>query len=356
MADADFASVNAALEQRIRSQVKKQYNRSDVTLNLIPKVMGNGKNLAWDISVGTATGQVFDDGQVVSVFNNDTEVLCTLPWAEYGDAFKVTGRAEDAANGDNTELGRLFMFKLMQARERAASKVNTDIWSGAGTAAPQLLYGITITAGPLDSTGSYAGQSRVTYPQWAGNVLANGGVSRAISLSLLEYAFEVVFTASGTVPTFGITTPAIWRHLAELAGGEKRVNQDAYIRGQKLPVSMGFHSVEINGVPIFRDKDATSGTLALFNEDHIMLEWLPVAPSRVQRGKILARVPLGGTPQEQTEELGAAPGGAGPLMASLIPLPSQGNFDSWMLDSTIQLKADRCNAHCLIKDIATTTP
>ena len=35
--------------------------------------------------------------QAVATFNKDDEVIATLPWSEYGDAFKITGRAEDAA-------------------------------------------------------------------------------------------------------------------------------------------------------------------------------------------------------------------------------------------------------------------
>ena len=85
----DTTALNPALEQFIRKEVVKQYNRSSVTTHLLRKEVGMGKNLAWDVSVGTGTGQVFDEGQVISVFNADTEVLATLPWAEYGDAFKI---------------------------------------------------------------------------------------------------------------------------------------------------------------------------------------------------------------------------------------------------------------------------
>jgi len=224
MASSDFASLNPALEQFIRENVVKQYNRSIVTTNLIAKQPGMGKNLAWDVSVGTGTGQVFDDGQTVSTFTVDTEVLATMAWAEYGDAFKITGLAEDAAQFSKTQLGNLWLFKMMQARERAGKLINDDLWAGTGTTSPQRLFGLTMGSnGPLSASGTYANVSRTTYPQFQGITLANGGIPRPVTLSLIEYGFEQVFNASGKIPTYGVTTSNIWRLLCELAGGDRGI-------------------------------------------------------------------------------------------------------------------------------------
>jgi hypothetical protein len=351
MADTNFSAVNPALEQRIRREVSKQYNRSSLTTDLMPKQAGIGKNLAWDVSVGTATGQVFDDGQIVSTFNADTEILAILPWCEYGDSFKITGLGEDAAASSETQLGQLWVYKLMQARERAAQKVNTDVWLASGTPGPQTIFGLTMASGgPLSATGTYAGIDKAVQTQWQGIVLANGGIPRALSLSLIEYGFELTFNASGRQPTFGVTTSNIWRLLCELAGGERRIMQQVTMRGEQLNISLGFNAVEINGVPVFKDVSVPSGYLAFFREDSIAIEYLPTAPARLARGKIMATVPISGLPQEQV--MLGAPTTGGPLIANVIALPSAGNFESWMLDVTIQLKVTRCNAHLLIKDIA----
>lgn len=348
-----FATLNGALEQYIRQKVVKQYNRSHTTAHLIRKEVGIGKNLAWDVSVGTDTGQIFDDGEVVSTFQTDTELLATLPWSEYGDAFKITGRAEDGAQFSRTDLGNTWMFKMIQARERAAQKINTDIWSGAGTGSPQKLSGLTLASGgPLSVSGTYAGtMDRGTYPQTQGITLSNGGIPRGISLSLIEYGFEQVFNASGKTPTWGMTTSNIWRVLCELDGGNRRTMQEVYIRGQKLNIALGFNAVEVNGIPVFKDVSVPTGYLAFFSEDSIALEYLPTAPSRIARGKIMATTPLAGLPQEQ-EMTGAPTNGVGPLVANIIALPAVGNFESWMIDCTLGLKVDRPNAHLLIKDIA----
>lgn len=351
MADTTFSAINPALEQRIRTEIKKQYNRSSVTANLLPKQAGMGKNLAWDVSVGTSTGQVFDDGQIVSTFNADTEILATLPWCEYGDALKITGRAEDVAQFSDTELGRTFVFKTMQARERAAQRVNTGVWSDTGTAGPQTIFGFNMGSnGPFDATGTYAGIDRGTFTQWQGVTMANGGIPRALTLSLIEYGLELVFTASGKNPTWGVTTPNLWRLLCELANDQRRINQEVNVRGEILNIAHGFNSVEINGIPVFKDISVPRGCIAFFNEQSVAIEYLPTAPSRMARGKIVATVPIAGLPQEQI--MTGAPASGGPLIANMIALPSAGNFESWMLVSTIQLKCEQPNANLLIKDLA----
>jgi len=356
MTTIDTSLLNPALEQFIRQAVVKQYNRSHVTTNLIRKESGMGKNLAWDVSVGTATGQVFDEGETVSTFNADTELLATLPWAEYGDAFKITGRAEDGAQFSRTELGSTWAFKMTQARERAAEKVNVDVWSGDGSGSPQKLFGLTMgSGGPLSASGTYAGTlNRGTYSQVQGITLANGGIPRAVNLSLIEQGFEYVFNASSKTPTFGVTTANIWRQLCELPSDQRRILQEVYIRGEKLTMSMGFHAVEINGVPVFKDVSVPAGYLGFFCDDCIAMEYLPTAPARIARGKIMATVPLAGTPQEQGQDFFNLPPGANvPLVANIIALPSAGNFEAWMIDATIGLKVTRPNAHFLIKDLAT---
>lgn len=350
MATTDTTALNPALEQFIRQEVVKQYNRSSVSTHLIRKVVGMGKNLAWDISVGTGTGQVFDEGQEIVTFSADVERLATLPWSEYGDTFKITGRAEDGAQYSQTQLGSTWSFKLLQARERSADKINNDLWVGDGSGSPQRLYGLSMAAnGPLSPTGTYANVDRTTYPQFGGIVLANGGIPRPLSLGLIEYGFEQVFNASGKIPTFGLTTANVWRGLCELVDDQRRVLQEIYIRGQKLTISLGYHAVEVNGVPVFKDVSVPSGHLGFFSEDSICFEYLPAAASRVQRGKIMATIPVAGLPQEQ--EMLGAPAGGGPMVANVIALPSNGNFESWMLDATIGLRVDRPNAHFLIKDI-----
>lgn len=345
---ASLSTIQAALEQRLRPRIARQQNRAAVTLDIIPKTPGKGKNVAFDVSVGTQTGTYFDDGEDVGSYTDDTEVPATLAWSEVGDAFAVTGRAEDAASGDATELSNLFMHKLGGAINRTASKLNVEVISGVGTAAPQKILGLLASAGPLDATGIYAGVNRATYPQFAGNVLANGGVVRTPSVKLLEDGCRAAGDASGEAIDFYITTPLIWQILAEKLCPDRRYPQAVSIRGQKITLDGGFDAIEHNGKPIFKDKDWTAGTLVGLNADHFGLEYLPVAPQRVARGDVLAMLPIMGTAYELND---GTPNG-GKLMAALYKLARNGNKSRFQLLVTCQLWCDRPGAHFLLKDLA----
>lgn len=349
-----LSDIQNALCQRLRPRVIEQYNRSDVKLNAFRKTAGRGKNIAGDVTFGSVTLQTFTDGQVVTTFNKDTDVPWSLPWAELGDALKISGRAEDAAAGDDTELGALFVRKLMERKTSIAGGINVELYTGAGG---NSIIGTQTAAGPIDSTGTFAGISRSTYPQWAGNVLANGGLPRGLSMKLLEQAFEAVDASRGGGLTMGFVSPAMFNRLTAMAGDKVRVVQEAYIRGEALKASVGFQAVEVFGVPVFKDVSAPAGTIELFNDRHIGIEYLPAAPTRMARGKVIQMIPLAGTPQEQLNALvpGGAPsiGEASALMACLINLPYAGNAEAWQLVTTFNLWCDRPNAHVLIKDIDT---
>lgn len=352
MADQNFnAALVAALEQRYRREVVQQPNRATVLLNLMSKRPGKGKNIAYDISVGTEVGQVFDDGADVVTYNNDTELPVTHSWGEYGDAFAITGRAEDAADGDGTELSNLWAKKLIDARNRAAAKAQLDLMTGDGTGSPQKLLGLFAAAGPLDSTGIYGGQNRATFPQWAGNKFANAGVPRPITTKLLQDCLTATYIASGMTPDFMITTPTIWQKIGDMIQPDRRYNQSVNVRGQEISIDQGYEWVLFNGIPIFKDKDIPAGNFAGLSMSHIGIEYLPVAAQRLARSSVLGQYTIAGTPQEQKGAEGT-PGT--PLVATLHLLARTGNKTKCQLLTTIQTWSDKNNAHFWLADLSST--
>lgn len=344
MAAEQLSTIQSALEQRIRARLVRQPNRAAVTLNLLRKNAGSGKNLAWDVSVGTDVGQIFEDGEDVSTYNNDTELMATLPWANYGDAFGVTGLAEDAAAKEPTELNNLVMKKLMDAIQRTASKVNVDVISGLGTASPQKILGMTATAGPLAATGTYAGIDRGTYPQWAGNIDSTIG---PLSIKRLETMLSNIYDASGRQPTYMVTTTQLFQAYAELVHPQRRWVEEVTIRGETIKLDGGFKALELNGIPIFKDKDMLDGAWLMIDDEHMGVEFLPPAP-RVVGSELLAQVPIAGTPQEQA---GTVPEAAG-LMARLFKLARTGDKSKFQLLARVQLWCDKCNAQGMLKNVS----
>jgi hypothetical protein len=345
VADSDVAALSDALEQRVRRKLVRQPNRATVFLNLINKQFGSGKNCAFDVSVGTADGQNFDDGEAVSTWNNDTELMAILAWAIYGDAFRITGLAESIAAGEPTELARLYIKKLIDAGGRTASKLNKALYSGTGGTSPQQLHGVSSGTGPMSDSGSYAGIDRSSHVQWAATVSDNGAVDRNLTVGVIEDHLEAMYVASGRQPHYILTTPTLWSAYARLVAPEKRYLQEVTIRGETIKLDGGWRALEINGIPIFKDKDCTAKEMVFVDDDHLVLEQLP--DPEVLKGRAIASIPIAGTPQEQAGTIPDRPG----LMARVIELGRAGDMTPFQMIVHTQLTSDRCNAHGRLTDL-----
>ncbi len=345
MADFDFALVQAALEQRVRDMLKQQPNRATVALNLATLSKGNGKNIGYSVSFGTDQSTEINDGADVSSFNTDNEKLATQAWSILHEPFSITGLAEAAAAGEPNALRNTPLLKLMQAATRLASKANQRYISGSGTGSPDQALGLTTTAGPLDSTGTFMGIDRSVENQWQGNKNSNGGVPRAVTLALLDAVLDASYDASGIEPEYGLCSTSIWRQIADLHRDKERINK-VTIKGQEITLPGGQTAIEHNGIPIFKDKDWTAGTFAWLHSSHVGVEFLPPPPDIVD-GDVLASIPIAGTPQEQAGTSMASRG----LEAKLIRLAKTGDKKKTALYLYYNVWSDRCNALGFLTDL-----
>lgn len=322
--------------------VTRQPNRAAVLLNLLRKETSVGKNLAFDVSVGTGVGTTYTDGEEVSAYSDDTELMASLGWGIYGDAFGITSLAESASASSRTEMANMIRKKTIDAVQRVAAKMNADLWSGDGT--NQSFLGVTAAAGPFVATGEYAGVDRSTYPQWAGNLKTNGGNATQLTRNLVQEDLEAIYVASGTQPTFGVTSTKMWRKYANETDAKREIIQSVTIRGETIVLEGGWEAIEVNGIPVFRDKDCGDGDWAWVNADHTWIGQMP--PNDRVRGKAVAMLPIAGTPEEQK-----GTDGKEPLMARLRQLPEQGDFSRFQLIAWCQLATDRCNANLLRRNL-----
>lgn len=338
MATDTLATVQNALEQFIREgDSARQMNRACVTLNLLPKESMVGKNVPFDVRLGTGTGETYTDGQDITVFGNDTDKLATLPWGIYGNAFKVTALAESASANSRTELARLWLSKLMDTADRAAAKCNADLHTGNGTS-PQM-HGFNATAGPLDSTGVYATIDRAVDTQWASNEDSTGG---AITIGAIADVLDTIYLASGEIPDLITTTVALWRKIANLLRADGTARYDVFqdtieLRGETIKLQGGASAIFVDGVPILKDKDVPTGDVNFYATRHIKVKWMP--PADRIRAKDLALIPIAGTPEEQ-----AGVRGKTPLMMRVRALAEGGDYTASQGVVWTQLAVDRPNA------------
>lgn len=103
--------------------------------------------------------------------------------------------------------------------------------------------GLTATVGNI---------ARASYAWWKANVIANGGTARALTLDLMQQAFDESEIEGDTDPGLIVTNHAIKRRYAALLISDKR-----YPPGGEITLDGGYSALEFNGVPLVADKDAS---------------------------------------------------------------------------------------------------
>lgn len=345
-----LSDIQAALGQTFARQLVRAWNRQSVFLQHIPILpgggAGGGKNVSWVVEFSGAKAGAFAEGSDFdpNEFGSDKPVDAVLPWGQYRSAFEITHlEINTAANnmGNPEALDDLFEERLRSAITKITSIINADVISGTGTdisGNPTIVGILTACA----ATGTYAGISKATYPEWAGNVSANGGTPRDLSLELLAQAEQLGFVASGQSPELLITTPTLLTKYESLFTPYQRVVNDGM-----SPIRAFQGSAERlawRGRDVIRDKDMPAGTLLMVRPSGLELRVLPWAPMpKNVQGDLR---PLLSSTGNEAAALGA--------LVNVYPLARTGSAIKFGVELYCQLKVARPNEHVVIKDIKET--
>lgn len=360
MAGENLSSIGPALSQVFGPDLARQWNRSAITAALIAATAGGGKNAAWDVEFSGATAGNASEGSDVGAgeYNSDVNVPAILPWATYRSSFQITELELDAAAssvGIPQALQDLFGDRVFGAGAKIARAINADMISGTGTAtgvdgvvSPTLTG---ILGGALDATGAYAGQTRGTYPEWAGNVVSNSGILRPLTLDLLAQLDQNIFAASREPWTHVLASPGVLRKYEGLfepvrryPGNGNPAGQPSYGGGANFDGSMQVDAY-YKGRPVLRDPSMTAGYLAFVNTRQLMAKYLPrmMTPQDAVIARMLNLTGSSGSVTDVTS-----------IPARIAVLAKTGDSIKVSVKLVLAMIAKRPNSMGYIKDIAET--
>jgi len=342
MATRDLASILAALASKFESRVANQIQRSAVLPQLLEVKPSTGKNLQWVAKLGSSVGASIADGADVTVFNSDDKKPAILQYAEYHDAFSITGRALAGARAANNpeELASLFLEELGDSVERLAKVISQDMWTGAGTT--DLLHGLLAVAGGLDSTGVYAGIDRAVDAQWASNEI--DALAAPLTFAMMRQMRSDIYTASGLKPDLIVCSPDVHEKYGNLFQSERRYLDSVRLRGGEIRLDGGYGILEFDGIPVVEDPDCPANTMVFLNTRHVNVSQLQDGVSSINRA--MAMTGLKGTEEEQFGVGGL------PLQAKIQPLAITGHAYKFALYCMLQICVKRPNACGQIFNIA----
>lgn len=343
-----FTDIQAALGLTFGTQLVRAWNRSSKLMERLTVVagggQGGGQHVGWNVQFSGATATAFDEGSDIDPgeFSADVERPASLPWGMYRGAFKLSNlEMSIAANnmGNAQELENLLEERLFDAIAKITSEMNKDIIVGDGTSTVGNHPTIVGIMTALNNTGSYASIDPGTYTEWAGNVQANGGVARALTLDLLSKAEQAQFIASGQSAEFLVTTPGVKSKYEGLFNSVQRMNAGA---GGPIPrMDASSEDLYWRGREVMRDKDMAAGAVAGIVASDLELRLLP-------------HVPLTGFVPMQLRQLVSSDGANKRMLGAFVkvyPLGLTGSGVKFVAEIYAQLKVKRRNAHFLVKDI-----
>ena len=357
MAADTLAQLSPALSQTFAKKLTKAWNRQAVGLGLIPVVsddgQGDGKNVSWSVAFSGATAGSFQEGSDVapSEYNQDPDVPAVLSWGMYRAPFKLSNLEINAASrsiANATQLGNLVGLRLEGSITKMLDVMAGDFYTGTGTDAfgnPNLIGLQTALA----ATGTYATIAKATYPEWAGVVLANGGVARPLTFDLLANLEQNLFVASGREPDYILTSAGVARKYEGLFES-RRITMDqgsSPVPGYQGSTSGGVTGPRTNlfwrGKPVIRDRDCPANQLFMAKWSELEMKYLPFSPLSPDG------VPAYTTPMLSSDGTNFVPTN---IQATVYPLARTGSFIAFNAEIYIQTKIARVNAHGWLADIS----
>src|SRR5574343_362934 len=197
--------------------------------------------------------------------------------------------------GGTTAVSDIFQERLYDSITALISQINRDVLTGTGTGGSGQQNIVGFLGGALPVAGNtYANIAVNTYPLWSSNVLANGGVSRPLTVDLLNAGDRAQFTAAGVKADLLIGDVGTYQKYASLFEALRRVNGD----GSKQSYGTGANELEFMGSPFIRDKDLTLGNVLMLDLSNVEFRYLPMAEDSMQtatRAQLMMGISSNGT-------------------------------------------------------------
>lgn len=346
MAVEKLSDIADALSTRFAPKLSRNWNRSAVAASSFDtEPCTNGKSVSFDAEMDGAEAFNASEAQVITTSDAsaDPVVPATLPWCSYMSSFALSETEMDAAAqslDSATAIENILEERILGAGSKVASLFNQDLWTGDGTATNTNVNIVGFTGGALASTGLYANVNRSTYPEWSGNTLANGGVARPLTTDLLAHAVQLVYEKTSMTGTHWLCSTDVFRKYKGLFEVIRRVDGEAPKKYDTSTSNLFFE-----GLPIFQDKDAPSGTMVLVNKDYIKKVYLPSSASSNADGARVGTSELTGSDGESDINPVAVP-------LRIVALGRTGDFIQFYVKAMANVKFTRPQSCALITDIA----
>lgn len=283
MAMTNLAAVSAALSLVYPRRIVSQINRKTVLPHLLNVRIGSGQGVHGTAKfTGAANAAASAEGVQRSASDADQEIKVgwQLGWSQYDKTASVSDLAKNATAANfNPESagapgGDLLQAEVADMATRVMMGFATDIYAGDYTVDPvtngRKLAGVSLA---VDSSSEFAGIDPSDHPEWA--AVENTAPLSHLSLQLIEdELITPVYDACSEQPDL-LTAPSnIFAKIKQLFDDRVQAVREIQTARGVIKLQAGVQAIEIDGIPVVRDPQATANTLHALNTNYVWLEQL----------------------------------------------------------------------------------
>jgi hypothetical protein len=199
----------------------------------------------------------YSNYEVLDVTPQDGMTIARYNWKQYSAPVTISG-LEERNNQGEARLINLLDAKTKQTVLSLQKRLSEDAYGdGTGNDGKNL----TGLAALVSATATVGGLAPGTFAWWKSDVNSSVGSFAAVGLEEMRQSFNNV-TFGNDKPDFIVTTQAIFEYYEkELQPQERYTNTTA--------ANSGFMNLTFKGVPVFFDRDCTSGAMYMLNSKYI---------------------------------------------------------------------------------------
>lgn len=291
------------LAQQYAQDLVRQANRRAVTLSVLRKTFGAGKNVPIPVEFDGQVAAAYGDGEDVpaGTFAQDAQAAAVLQWGLYESGASITNLAVDAAAstsagpaGNEDAWGR----QLFNAATKLCSVVNIDLYQGTGTSAggkPNIV-GFGEMLGSVSNTYATLDRSNEANALWRPNVFDPGSATE-LTIQMIRQDLAAQLVAGGVEPDVAFCTPAVFNTAAALTDPLRRFETDTIntVAGE-VKLAYKVSAFMVDNTTFIKDKDAkystdsaTVGSITYVNSDLVDLQLLMPALNRQVYQQLVAK-------------------------------------------------------------------
>ncbi len=217
-----------------------------------------GESIIENVEYGVnSTVSSYAGADVIDTTMQDNQTIARYFWKQYGGTMGLTG-LEAATNQGKEAVLRLITVETNNLVNTMRDTMNIDAFSDGTNNNAKSLTGLEAL---VSATSTLAGIAPGTFPVWKSIVESSVGSFAANGLTKMRSTFNSL-SYGNNKPDFIVTTQSIFESYENLAQPIERITNAA-------AADLGFQNFAYKGVPMFFDRDCTSGNMYMLNSRHL---------------------------------------------------------------------------------------